>query len=180
MASPSTLIAIQGVQFVFVIADEQRRPTAAVVVGGIDAHAAVGRAAEVARRAADRPRSSKRKSRRAAIDVEETIGGVVGDVDVRFAVAVDVHQQHAESLAGVGSAGRNAASPLTSVKVPLPLLRNSLCGRPSKTFGGQMSAGRPQARMIGERPINVVAYVQVGIAVAIEVGPAALLLHEAS
>ena len=101
--SPAAQVAVQGVQLVLVVGDQQRRPAAAVVIAGVHAHAAVGQ--PVGRRGPRRLRRAivleAQLPPAAAVEVEEVVGRVVGDVDVRLAVAVDVHGDHAQPLAEV-------------------------------------------------------------------------------
>src|SRR5262245_46547892 len=95
-------VAVQGVQLVLEIRNQQRRPAAAAVVAGIDPHAAVDLAAlipcgpQLCRLVLEAQLAG-----RAAIYVEEFVGRIVGDIDVRLAIAVEVHDDNAQSLAEI-------------------------------------------------------------------------------
>ena len=89
LASRPAVVAVQRVQLVLVVRHPQRRPAAAVVVARVHAHAAVGVALVVAGHAAGQADSSRTDlARLRAVEVQELVHRVVGDVDVRLAVAV--------------------------------------------------------------------------------------------
>src|SRR5438105_2751059 len=62
-------VAVQAVELVLEVGDEQRQPAGAVVVGGIDSHAARSVAALVVSHAALRPRLLEAPA--AAVEVQE-------------------------------------------------------------------------------------------------------------
>ena len=118
---------------------------------------------------------------RAVVDVQKVIDRVIGDVNVRFAVAVHIHDHHAEALARFFLARFGRTRPQagflahickgTVAVVPVKPVRQT-CERlrradVAEDFGAVAGA----AWIVGKRPVDVLADVKVGIAVAVEVGP---------
>src|SRR6185437_15610567 len=135
--------------------------------------AAVGRTATVARRAADQAALREVKmSRRTTVDVKETISRIVGDVDVRLAIAVNIHEQNAKSLAGVWPAGPQASLDAHIGEGAVAVVAEELVSQAIEDLRRANIRRSAAARMIGERPVDVMADVQVGIAIAVEVRPA--------
>src|SRR5262249_38271750 len=138
-----------------------------------------------------------------AVDVEEVIDRVVGDVGVGFAVAVVVGDDDAEALAPagvvligalellaglvrrtghncvhVGLARRAEAGLLADVGEALAgvvaeqVVRDALELLGRADVAGLAVVGAVERVVVLEGPVGVLADVQVGVAVAVEVGPA--------
>src|SRR5262249_29413843 len=100
------VVVIQSVFLSFVVGHEDRGQATAIVVTDVQPHAAVGPAAVIDGRSALEAALEKLQlARRAQVDVEEVVYGIVGNVDVRLAVAVEVGDDDPESLAGLLAAG---------------------------------------------------------------------------
>src|SRR5438132_11231556 len=96
----SALIAIEAMHFMLVVADPKRSPAAAVVIATVHAHAAVGHAAIIAGHTADQAGLFQPDlPRYAALQVQEIVHRVVSHIDVRLAVAIEIGNDHAQSLA---------------------------------------------------------------------------------
>ena len=110
----------------------------------------------------------------AVVDVQEVVHGVVAHVDVRLAVAVDVHGEHPQPLASVHAAGVQAGLHAHVAEFAVAEVREQLV-RKAVELLGRANVGRVAVvgagRVLGPGPIDVLVDVKVGIAVAVEVGP---------
>src|SRR6185437_7041853 len=93
-------IGIKRGEFAFVVANDYGGAAAAVVIGHIDAHAAVGGAAIVLSRAGGKADFFESQLlTAAAIHVQEVVVGVVGGVNIRTGIAIEINHDGAHSLA---------------------------------------------------------------------------------
>src|SRR5262249_55014831 len=108
---------------------------------------------------------------RRAIEIEEVVGGIIADVDVGLAVAVDVHDQDAEAFAIVAKSGLLAYVAKGAVSVVAEqVMRQGVerLRRAHVAAGAVIAVG---GMVLLETPVHVLADVEIGIAVSIEVGP---------
>ena len=167
------LVAVQAVQLVLVVRYPQARLAGPVRVAGVHPHAAVGRATVVRGGPADHAHIDEADlPRRRLVHVQELVHGVVGDVHVRLAVAVHVHDEDAQPLAPIVPAWIESGLLAHVDESPLPGVAKELVGqavelaRRADVGGLAVVLAR---RVLLPRPIDVLADVQVGEAVAVEI-----------
>ena len=162
-------VLIERVQLALEVGHPHRRAGGAVVVADIGAHAAVVLPGIIHRG----PRGQSLLLQfAAAVEEEEVVARVVADVNVGTAVAVEVRQNHSQPApVGLKLVLRRHVAEALSVLVLeqgvdqwLELLRRTHVAGDAR----RLSLAN---RVVGERPIEVVAHVQVGEAVAVEVRP---------
>src|SRR5262245_24186819 len=132
-------------------------------------------------------------SRGALIDVKEVVRGIVANIDVGLAVAIDIDEQHAESLSQIGSVffllavidkgfpyrrhgaqsgflgyvGECAVAIVVPESVPAAV---KLLGGADVVIdlGGVAGAERVEFR---ERPVYILAQVEIRVTVAVQIAP---------
>ena len=113
------------------------------------------------------------------IDVKEVVHGVVADVNVGLAVAVDVKRDDAQTLAGFRAARRQPRLIGHVAKGSVAACWRTSCAQPLNRSADRRRGSayrlRPRTvvacRIIVPRPIDVLIDVQIGKAVAVKVGP---------
>src|SRR5262245_25009330 len=110
-------------------------------------------------------------ARRRSIEIEKVVRGVVADVDVGLAVTVDIDNEDAQPLAVVAQAGLLAHIAERAVAV----IAKEAMRQGAESFRRANVAATAIIAIGGmvffEGPVDILADVQIGVAVAIEVGP---------
>ena len=157
--------------FVLIVGDEERRPARAIDVARGDAHA--GHEATVA----IEPRAAEHAAflERAVASVVEEVGRaeIVGDVDVEFAIAVEIDEQDGEAAArrGTCDAGRDAGIRKRAVAVVVKELVRGLRKDRRRADVKRILLGVLARWIAVEIDHAIVADVEVEPAVAIEIAP---------
>ena len=162
-------VAVEGKPLALEVRHPHVGETVAVEVAQVDPHAPVGHPLIVEGRAADEP--VLRKMAMAVVDVEEVVGGVVGDIDIDIAIDVEIGQKHSQPLAVAPQTGRSRGIGKRAVAVAETDRVGQPLERPRRT---DVTDGRrrPAAGMVVERPVDVAGEIEIEDAIAVEIGPA--------
>src|SRR5262245_51672955 len=171
-------VLVKGVIFILVVRDEERGQPGAVVITDVHSHAAVGNAVFIASNALEHADFFELEV--AAIDVQEIVHRVVGDVDVGPAVAVEIGDDDAQPLARVfaslgahlpqvGLLAHVGESAVAVIAVDDVRQAFELTRRTNVALDVGLVAAA--LRVVVERPIDVMTYVEIGKAIAVEIGP---------
>src|SRR5579884_3048871 len=160
-------VAVQGMVLLNVIGDEQGEMAAAVVVGCVHAHAAVGLARFIGGHAPNHTGFDKATT--ALVQVKLIVIGVIGDVDVGPAILIQIEHNYAEALAWLqaGLTADVAESAVAVVEEELVQERIELAGRAN--IAGEAGPESRATRIVREGPVHVLGHNQIGVAVAVEV-----------
>ena len=162
-------VVIQPQHLVGEVADQQVRPAGAVVVGGVHAHGAARHAVFAERHAG---RHAFFGERAVAVVAVQLVGlRIVGDEQIRPAVAVVIEHRDAQRLAGgIADAGLlGHILELAVAQIVIQLRRRALVGFRRAVRLGRAVERAPQIALGG--PLHVVGDEQVQLAVAVVIEP---------